>query len=841
MLLCRRAHVDATVKDNAGGSKPTLDPRFLVFEFCANIVLRPQQVELLGKLVAGAREGRSLCHQMIMGEGKTTVVAPLVALLLADGSQLVISVVPAPLLSFSLSVLRGCFGGGALRKPVWTFGFDRRSEVTAELVEKAHIATEERAVMVTTPSAVKAFLLKLLELLHLLDTGQYPKKAAGLMSRMRARMRGKRTTQREFPFDKVSLHAQAERAVQIFGVWRRAVAVIDEVDVVLHPLRSELNWPLGDKHPLDFAPTRWELPWHLLDALVSLDSSGAPSNLAAAQAAAPPPAPVAGSTGAKEAEIVAQLRAAVAAGVAAKLAQRTPHFVLLSEAWYLEKLRPILAEWLALFVRKLGLRALTDAQIAKCLLTPGATKDPAVQNELSDAHVKALNLGADWLNHLLPHVLKKVNRVSYGLLQPAEMAALAALRGTTDMPRSRRLLSVPFVGKDAPSHASEYAHPDVAVGLTTLAYRYEGLRPSDFQSTLQQLRASLEGELGPELKRPSSLVWIGWVQAAGKRVRGTKSAKNEGSMTTLSAEGLGESDVGLFDILPLHLLDMGDADYLRMLYRMLRYSALVIRHYLENLVFPEVTAHQASKLSANGQELGGEMLFARRIAFSGTPSSLLPLEMGECAYQKGDDAKMLRTLSDPAVVSHHAVDDGWSPASLLKSVAALRPPVHALIDAGALVTGFSNRAVAAFLLPLLGAEFEGVVYLEQGGHKRILLRHGAAMDLERCGLPPERRFSFYDQVHTTGIDVPQTPSARAALTLSKDMTFRDYAQAAYRMRGIGKGQRILLFVIPEVARLIGAEAARGRGQSADARSKALAALPDGRARAARSRTCRRGC
>ena len=57
---------------------------------------------------------------MIMGEGKTTVVAPLVALLLADGSQLVISVVPAPLLSFSLSVLRGCFGGGALRKPVWT-------------------------------------------------------------------------------------------------------------------------------------------------------------------------------------------------------------------------------------------------------------------------------------------------------------------------------------------------------------------------------------------------------------------------------------------------------------------------------------------------------------------------------------------------------------------------------------------------------------------------------------------------------------------------------------------------------------------------------------------------
>ena len=40
------------------------------------------------------------------------------------------------------------------------------------------------------------------------------------------------------------------------------------------------------------------------------------------------------------------------------------------------------------------------------------------------------------------------------------------------LPRSRRYLSVPFVGKDAPSHAAEFAHPDVAIGLTILAYRY---------------------------------------------------------------------------------------------------------------------------------------------------------------------------------------------------------------------------------------------------------------------------------------------------------------------------------------------------------------------------------
>ena len=46
------------------------------------------------------------------------------------------------------------------------------------------------------------------------------------------------------------------------------------------------------------------------------------------------------------------------------------------------------------------------------------------------------------------------------------------------------------------------------------------------------------------------------------------------------------------------------------------------------------------------------------------------------------------------------------------------------------------------------------------------------------------------QVHTTGMDIKHTASAEAVLTLSKDMTFRDYAQGAFRMRGIGAGQRI---------------------------------------------------
>jgi hypothetical protein len=68
--------------------------------------------------------------------------------------------------------------------------------------------------------------------------------------------------------------------------------------------------------------------------------------------------------------------------------------------------------------------------------------------------------------------------------------------------------------------------------------------------------------------------------------------------------------------------------------------------------------------------------------------------------------------------------------------------------------------------------------------------------------PSTRRFTFFDQIHTTGIDIKQSPTARAVVTIGKDMVFRDYAQGAYRMRGIGKGQCIHLYLVPEVISLV---------------------------------------
>ena len=93
------------------------------------------------------------------------------------------------------------------------------------------------------------------------------------------------------------------------------------------------------------------------------------------------------------------------------------------------------------------------------------------------------------------------------------------------MPKSRSLTAVPFVGKDVPSERSEFAHPgislilaiilfsssivsfcittsipltviDIVIGLTILAFRYEGLRESDFITFMKDIQQKMWNEEG---------------------------------------------------------------------------------------------------------------------------------------------------------------------------------------------------------------------------------------------------------------------------------------------------------------------------------------------------------
>ena len=108
----------------------------------------------------------------------------------------------------------------------------------------------------------------------------------------------------------------------------------------------------------------------------------------------------------------------------------------------------------------------------------------------------------------------------------------------------------------APSPPHRYAHPDVAIGLTILAYRYEGLRPADFGANLLQLRSEFETESGSELQRPSAIIWISWILAApgDRRVRGTAGAKHANASDARRARLASKATVETLFSLPICLM-----------------------------------------------------------------------------------------------------------------------------------------------------------------------------------------------------------------------------------------------------------------------------------------------
>ena len=420
---------------------------------------------------------------------------------------------------------------------------------------------------------------------------------------------------------------------------------------------------------------------------------------------------------------------------------------------------------------------ITSAQLRGYLVDDrlSASTVAAVKHAVPHKSLQLLNLARDALRSYFPHCLAKIDCVTYGLLPPR-------LDDPETENSTRRFMAIPFTGKDTPAAAAEFSHPDILILLTLLAYRHEGLRPDDLRKVVTMLKNSLKVEKGPLAKRRSYITFQKWLADAHA---------DEGGGAAAAA------------VLPLELLDANDPRQHELLVRLLRKRRDVISFFVREYVFPECLHHRRHKISATSEELGGEALFRVRLGFSGTPSTLLPVALGDCDFEPGTEGQIARVLCDSSVVTTRRFVGDWSVTLLLTEIANAFPPVHALIDIGALITGLESQEVAHFLLEAGLSTMAGVVYVDQAGQKVVLTRgKSEPVPLEQSSVQPAHRFTFYDQHHTTGVDIKQTPTACAVVTLGKDSVLRDYAQGAWRMRRLGLGQTLRVWLIPEVARLV---------------------------------------
>jgi hypothetical protein len=264
------------------------DPRYLVFEFVWNIQLRQKQVEIVDNFRENLNKGVSKVKQMIMGAGKTSVVAPLLALILADGKSLVLSVVPKALVEMSRTRMRETFAA-IMVKRIYTLDFDRSTTVRPAMRRSLENAARNRGVVVATPTTVKSIALSYIEVLQQLKEAY----SLGVRSKLD------------------ELKVQADELSKILQLFKEGVMLLDEVDLILHPLKSELNFPIGDKFDLDGSEEgeRWNLPIHLLDA-VFFTQTGKVSSFEQRGVAS---------------DILKRFASIIQAGVAGRHLQRLPH------------------------------------------------------------------------------------------------------------------------------------------------------------------------------------------------------------------------------------------------------------------------------------------------------------------------------------------------------------------------------------------------------------------------------------------------------------------------------------------------------------------------------------
>ncbi|CAJ2504457.1 Uu.00g118510.m01.CDS01 [Anthostomella pinea] len=205
-------------------------PDWLLLEIESNLLIREKQVEVAQAIIAPT-SGASSVLQLNMGEGKTSIIIPQVAVLLADGKSLVRVSVPRALLQQTAQLLHARLGG-LVGREISHVPFSRRTstkEDQVKLYQRLHREILKKGgVMLCLPEHQMSFMLSGLQ--RILDK-RIPE--ANMMVRVQK--------------------------------WLQSCArdVLDECDHTL-AVKTQLIYPSGSQLAVDGHPHRWLVVQQLL-------------------------------------------------------------------------------------------------------------------------------------------------------------------------------------------------------------------------------------------------------------------------------------------------------------------------------------------------------------------------------------------------------------------------------------------------------------------------------------------------------------------------------------------------------------------------------------------------
>ncbi|KAI0275472.1 hypothetical protein BC834DRAFT_853041 [Gloeopeniophorella convolvens] len=221
-----RQEIEVKCEDIVAASSP----EWLLVQIEANVLARPLQLSIARQMIAPTSQ-RNMSLQLNMGEGKSSVIVPLVSVSLANGSSLVRIVTLKPLSNQMFQLLVGRLAGDLTNRPIFYLPFSRNLRVGSTTIHTIRSLYErciaEGGVLVVQPEHMLSQKLMCID--YLLTSGGGPQD-----------------------------QPPVARELKALEDWLSDVSrdVLDESDEILH-VRYQLVYTVGEQMPVQDHPDRW--------------------------------------------------------------------------------------------------------------------------------------------------------------------------------------------------------------------------------------------------------------------------------------------------------------------------------------------------------------------------------------------------------------------------------------------------------------------------------------------------------------------------------------------------------------------------------------------------------
>lgn len=364
---------------------------------------------------------------------------------------------------------------------------------------------------------------------------------------------------------------------------------------------------------------------------------------------------------------------------------------------------------------------------------------------------------------------------------------------TDDYP-GNKTLAIPYVGNNEPNERAKFSTYETII-YTTLLHKQKGILPEDLIIRfISDFRAAAKQEL------------LDNVHLKELTFDTTKAARKFEKLTGISLSSI------KLNVDPEHHLSLNEAAYLSELQHAISHNEKSFDYILQNYILSDI---KVNKRILKANRINHVSQFRSASGVSGTPWNVHSynqrFEFDEKESIGIDGVTIDHLVSKNPIVSPLNSKD---PSQIIQKHVINNENfgrIHAFLDVGSIFEGKSNLEIAQLFADQLRTrqdnEIKHVLYFNDENKLCALpVSPGPIIVIDSTdprvitkltGSKPQHRFTYYDQRHTTGIDIEQTPDAIGVVSLDSQTKARDCWQGVMRLRKLSDNQTVE-FVLPDV-------------------------------------------